>query len=54
MHAGVTAEEVRDRFSRAGWDLLSAEQMSADAIEVGGLRADQLFEAWRFRLRHIS
>jgi SAM-dependent methyltransferase len=52
MHAGVTAEEVRDRFGRAGWDVLGAEQVSADAIEVAGRRADQQFELWRFRMRY--
>jgi SAM-dependent methyltransferase len=54
MHAGVTADEVGGRFSQAGWDLVSAERMVADAIEVAGRRADQQFELWRFRLRYGS
>jgi SAM-dependent methyltransferase len=54
MHAGVTADEVRGRFSRAGWDLVSAERIAADAIEVAGRRADQQFEVWRFRLCYRS
>jgi hypothetical protein len=52
MHAGVTTDEVRERFSAAGWELASAEQVSTDAIEVAGRRADQRFELWRFRLHH--
>jgi SAM-dependent methyltransferase len=54
MHAGVTAGEVRGRFSRASWDLVSAERMATDAIEVAGRRADQQFELWRFRLCYRS
>jgi SAM-dependent methyltransferase len=51
MHAGVTADEVRERFSRRGWELVTAEPMSAGAIEVTGRRADDRFEVWRYRLR---
>jgi SAM-dependent methyltransferase len=50
MRAGVTADDVRDRFSGGGWELVSAEQASADPIEVAGRRADLRYELWRFRL----
>jgi SAM-dependent methyltransferase len=51
MQAGLTAEEVRERFEGKRWELLSAEPVSADAIEVAGRRVDASFEAWRYRLR---
>jgi SAM-dependent methyltransferase len=54
IHAGVTAADVRERFSGAGWELVSAEPVSADAIVVAGRRADQQFELWRFRLHYRS
>ena len=50
MRAGVTPDEVRDRFGRRGWELVSAERVSADAIEVAGRRVDDRFELWRCRL----
>jgi SAM-dependent methyltransferase len=51
MHAGVTSEEVRERFDDNRWELAGAERMSGDAIEVAGRRVDQSFEVWRYRLR---
>jgi SAM-dependent methyltransferase len=51
MHAGVTADGVRERFSGAGWELIGAQQASVDPIEVAGRRADLQFELWCFRLR---
>jgi SAM-dependent methyltransferase len=50
MRAGVSAGEVRERFVPHGWELVSAETMTADAIEAVGQRADRQFELWRFRL----
>jgi len=53
MHAGISLDEMRDRFSR-GWEIVSAEQTSAAAIRVARTRADQSFELWRFLLRRLS
>jgi SAM-dependent methyltransferase len=53
MHAGISLEEVRERFS-GEWEIVSAEQTSAAAIQVARTRADQAFELWRFRLRRLS
>lgn len=50
MHAGVSTDEVRDRFGSRGWDLLSAQPMSAELAAVGQPQGDW-FEAWRYRLR---
>ena len=33
MHAGVTVDEVRQRFSQAGWELVNAERASADTLD---------------------
>lgn len=53
MHAGMTTDEVRERFSRS-WELVDADRMSVDAIEVAGRRVDERFELWRYRLRHLA
>jgi SAM-dependent methyltransferase len=53
MHAGVTVDEVRERFTRSGWELVTAEPMSSDAIVVAGRGVGERFEAWRYRLRHL-
>lgn len=49
MHAGISLDEVRERFSRT-WEIVKAEQTSATAIQVARTRADQSFELWRFLL----
>jgi SAM-dependent methyltransferase len=54
MHSGVTTNEVARRFGGSGWELVGAERMSADAIEVAGRRVDDRFELWRYRLRHLA
>jgi SAM-dependent methyltransferase len=54
MQAGVKEEEVRARFDGDRWELVSAERMSADVIEVAGRRVDQSFEVWRYRLRRLT
>jgi SAM-dependent methyltransferase len=53
IQAGISLEEVRERFSR-DWDIVSAEQTSAAAIQVARKRADRAFELWRFRLRRLA
>jgi SAM-dependent methyltransferase len=52
MHAGLTVEEVRERFGPAGWEVTSAARMSADAIEIRARRAADRFELWRYQLHH--
>jgi len=51
MRAGLTAEEVRERFSDDRWELISAEPVKADEIRAVGRRVDETFEVWRYRLR---
>ena len=51
MRAGLTAEEVRERFSDDRWELISAEPVKADDIRAVGRRVDETFEVWRYRLR---
>jgi hypothetical protein len=50
MEAGVSLGEVRERFSR-DWEIVSAEQTTAAAIQVARTRVDRSFELWRFVLR---
>ena len=54
MRAEFTPEEVRRRFVLRGWELVSADRMSADAIVVSGRRVDDRFQLWRCRLRRHS
>jgi SAM-dependent methyltransferase len=51
MLAGLTAEEVRDRFASNRWLLLSAEPVWIDEMRAVGRRVDETFEVWRYRLR---
>lgn len=53
MRAGLTAEEVRERFHDRRWELVSAERKSTDTIDVAGKRADELFGLWGYRLRRL-
>lgn len=54
MHAGVSVEEVRQRFRPAGWELDHAGQVPATELGIGVRRADQRFEVWRFQLHRTS
>jgi SAM-dependent methyltransferase len=54
MEAGLTAEEVWERFNGHRWNLVSAEPVSADALKVAGDRVDKRFELWRYELRRLS
>jgi SAM-dependent methyltransferase len=53
MHAAISLDEVRERFSR-DWEIVDADQTSAAAIQVARTRVDRSFELWRFRLRRLS
>ena len=53
MRAGISSEEVRERFDGNRWELISADRTSVDTVKVGGTRADDLFELWCFRLRRL-
>jgi SAM-dependent methyltransferase len=48
MHAGVTLEEVKERFGGAGWELINAERASNETLPV---RVANRFELWRYQLR---
>lgn len=50
MHAGISADEIQQRFVTAGWELDHADQVSATDLGIGVRRADQRFEVWRFQL----
>ncbi len=54
MHAGVTKDEVQQRFNRAGWELVGAERVPADTIAIAARRAADRFELWRYRLRRVD
>jgi hypothetical protein len=49
LHAGVTADEVQQRFGQAGWQLIDAKPTSAETPRA--TRADERFELWHYRLR---
>jgi SAM-dependent methyltransferase len=49
IHGGMSAEEVRRRFSPAGWDVVSAERTSVETPFVRG--AADRFELWHYQLR---
>jgi SAM-dependent methyltransferase len=51
MRAGLTVEEVRERFGADQWELISAEPVGADEIRAVGRRVDETFQVWRYRLR---
>ena len=51
MHAGLTITEVRQRFTHAGWHLLSAGPTSAHTLGIGVRRAGDRFESWCYQLR---
>jgi SAM-dependent methyltransferase len=51
MHAGLSVEEVRQRFSQAGWQLLRAEGTSAETLGMRVPRADDRFELWCYQLQ---
>jgi SAM-dependent methyltransferase len=55
MQAGMSVDEVRQRFTSADWELVNAERTSADEIlkrRVG--RAIDRFEPWRYQLRRTA
>jgi SAM-dependent methyltransferase len=52
MHAGMTVDEVKQRFSGAGWELVNAERSTVKPIAIP--RADGLFELWSYQLRRTS
>lgn len=52
MHAGMTVDEVQQRFGTAGWELVNAERSHIKPIMAP--RADDLFELWYYQLRRSS
>jgi SAM-dependent methyltransferase len=52
MHAGLTVEEVRQRFAPAGWQLVSADHTSAETISIRARLAANRFELWRYQLHY--
>jgi SAM-dependent methyltransferase len=51
MQAGLSAEEVHSRFPLQGWDVITAEPVSAEELEAVGRHLNASFEAWHYRLR---
>jgi hypothetical protein len=54
MHAGVTIDEVRQRFGEAGWRLARAEPISADPEMAVARKAANRFELWCYHLTRDS
>ena len=54
MHASLTPDQVRQRFAGSGWEVIGAERVTSDAIEVSGKRVDQQFELWACHLRRLE
>jgi hypothetical protein len=54
MHAGVATDEVQQRFSRAGWELASAQRMPRETLGIAVRRAADRFELWRYQLRRVT
>jgi SAM-dependent methyltransferase len=54
MRAGVTVDEVRQRFGEAGWRIVTAERTSVEATGAAVGRAAERFELWRYRLQHAA
>ena len=52
MHAGMTVDEVKQRFGSVTWELVDAERTSFNPTAIR--RADDLFELWRYQLRRTS
>jgi SAM-dependent methyltransferase len=52
MHAGVTADEVQQRFSQAGWHLVDAKPTLAETPRA--TQASERFELWHYRLRRTG
>jgi hypothetical protein len=56
MHAGMTVDEVRQRLTGAGWELVNAEThlCRKDGVERRGGRVVDRFELWCYQLRRTS
>jgi SAM-dependent methyltransferase len=54
MHAGVTTDEVQQRFSLAGWELADAERMPPETLGLAVRRTADRFELWRYQLRYAT
>lgn len=53
IHAGLTVDEVRQRFGPAGWQLVSAGRTSAESISIRAHNAANRFELWRYQLQRV-
>lgn len=53
MHAGVTTDEVQQRFSGAGWELANAERMPPETLGIAVCRTPDRFDLWRYQLRRV-
>lgn len=54
MHAGVTTDEVQQRFSRAGWELADAQRMPPEKLGIAVRCIADRFELWRYQLRRVT
>jgi SAM-dependent methyltransferase len=54
LHAGLTVEEVRQRFAPADWQLVSADHVPAETINIRARQAANRFDLWRYQLQRAS
>lgn len=51
MFAGLTREELTERFTPAGWELVHAQRAPAADLSAAGRRSRATFDLWRYQLR---
>jgi SAM-dependent methyltransferase len=54
IHAGVTEDEVQQRFSGAGWELVNADPMPSETLGAAVRRTADRFQLWRYQLRRAA
>src|SRR5262249_38879624 len=54
MQAGLTEAEVRERFSRQGWEVRDAQRVLDDPIVVARSRVDRSFQLRRYELQRSA
>lgn len=52
MHAGISTDEIRERFTPTGWHLHTAQRATAQALGIGVRNADTRFDLWHYHLHY--